>query len=116
MSDYSCTVTYSNDEWEYKDWVISFDASATYIHEDMVMYYKDGTGHPGCDDIEDKDWTIKSVTDAEGNELELGQDNYPVSFTEEQKKELEGAIDSYLDDVDWDYPERNDWEPEFEED
>jgi len=116
MSDYSCTVTYSNDEWEYKDWVINFDASATFIHEDMVMYYKDGTGHPGCDDIEDVDWTINSVADSDGNMLELNDKGYPVNWSEEQAKELDNALSDYLDDVDWDYPESNYWEPEFEED
>lgn len=105
MSDYSCTVTQSCEDLEFEDWAIDFRAEATYVHEDMVRYYKDGTGHPGCDDIEDIDWTIGAVTDAEGNELELGDDNYPVNWDEETKKRCENAINSNLDDHDWDYPE-----------
>lgn len=105
MSDYTCTVTMSNDCFEWKDYTIDFKAEGTYVHEDMVMYYKDGSGYPGYDGIDDINFTIGSVIDAEGNELELGEDNYPVSFTEDQKKALENAINSYIDDHDWDYPE-----------
>lgn len=121
MSDYTCKITQSNGCFEWKDYTVDFEAEATYIHEDMVMYYKDGSGYPGYDGIDDVNWTINSVTDEDGNELCLGQDNYPVSFTEDQKKELEKAINEYLDTHDWDYPESDepdepDWEPEFEED
>lgn len=105
MSNYSCTVTQSCEDFEFEDWVIDFEAEATYVHEDMVRYYKDGTGHPGCDDIEDVNWTIGAVMDAEDNELELGDDNYPVSWDEETKKRCENAINDYLDDHDWDYPD-----------
>lgn len=105
MSDYSCEVTYSNDEWEYEDWTINFEATARYIHEDMVRYYKDGTGHPGCDDIEDVGYTIIKVTDENGEELELNKEGYPVNWSEEQVKALDNALHSYLENVDWDYPE-----------
>jgi hypothetical protein len=105
MSDYSCAVTQANDCFEFEDWTIDFKAEATYIHEDMVKYYRDGTGYPGCDDIEDINWTIGAVTDSDGNELELGNDNYPVNWDEETKKRCENAISSYLDKNDWDYPD-----------
>lgn len=107
----SCTVTYANSEWEYEGWTIDFEATATSIHEPMVKYYPDGTGYPGYDGIEDVDWTISSIIDDEGNELELGDDNYPKDWTEEQKKHLESALSNYLEDVDWDYPEdpRDGW-------
>ena len=105
MSNYTCKVTHSNDAFEWDGYTIDFDASATYVHEDMVMYYKDGTGHPGCDDIEDVNYTINSITDEDGNELQLNDKGYPVSWTEEQIKALDKAINDYLDNVDWDYPE-----------
>ena len=111
--DYICTVTQSNDYFEFAGFVVDFYATAQYVHEDMVKYYPDGSGHPGCDDIEDKDWTINSVTDEDGNELKLGEDNYPVGWTEEQKKQLEAAISDYLDNHDWDYPEPD--YPEWDE-
>jgi len=101
MSDYSRKVTQSCEDLDFEDWTIDFRATATYVHEDMVRYYKDGTGHPGCDDIEDVNWTIGAVIDAEGNELTLGKDNYPVSWDEETKKRCENALNSYLDDHDW---------------
>lgn len=111
MSDYSCELSYYNDSWEYEDWTVSLEATATYIHEDMVMYYKDGSGHPGCDDIEDVDYTINSITDKDGKELQLNDEGYPVNWTEEQIKAMDSAIHSYLDTVDWDYPE-----PDYPED
>lgn len=111
--DYSCTVTQSNDCFEFEDWTIDFDAEATSIHEDCVMYYKDGSGYPGYDGIEDIQFTINKITDSDGKELELGEDNYPVSWDEEIKKRLESAIDSYLEDHDWDYPEYDG--PEYED-
>lgn len=115
MSDYSCTITQACEDFEFEDWVIDFEAEATYIHEDMVRYYRDGTGHPGCDDIEDVDWTFNSVTDAEGNELDLGDDGYPVNWDEETKKRCERELNSYLDKHEWVYPEPDDG-PDFEED
>lgn len=111
MSDYSVKTTYSNDDFEWEEWTIDFDAEQTVIHEDMVRYYPDGTGYPGYDGTEDRNWTINSITDEDGNELELGDDNYPVNWTEEQKKGLEEALNNYLDDVEWNYPE-----PDWEED
>lgn len=110
------TVTQSCEDFEFEDWTIDFEATATYVHEDMVRYYKDGTGHPGCDDIEDVNWTIGSVMDAECNELELGNDGYPVNWDEETKKRCEVALNSYLDKHDWDYPEDDGYDLEPEED
>ena len=101
----TCTVSYSNDHFEWNGYIIGFNATATSIHEDMVMYYKDGSGYPGYDGIEDYEWTINSITDENGNE---------VSLTEEQMTELDDAICDYLDDVDWEYPEDpyDDYEPD----
>ena len=110
----SCTITYSNEEWEYKDWVVNFEAEATSIHEPVVKYYKDGTGYPGYDGIEDIQYTINAITDAEGNELELNNEGYPVNWTEEQVKAFDAALNDYLENVEWDYPE--DDGPDFEED
>lgn len=114
MSDYSCTITHSREEWEWENYSIDFDASATYIHEDMVMYYRDGSGHPGCDDIEDVEYNITRVADEDGNELELNKEGYPVNWTEEQVKALDNAINDYLNNTDWDYPEPD--YPDYEED
>lgn len=114
--DSKCTVTQSNDDFEFEDWTVDFEAEATSIHEDCVMYYKDGSGYPGYDGIEDYQITINSVTDSDGNELELGEDNYPVSWEEETKKRLESVITDYLDDHDWDYPEDDGYDLEYEED
>ena len=105
MSNYSCPITQSCEDFEWEDFTINFEAEATYVHEDCVMYYKDGSGYPGYDGTEDIQVTINSVTDEDGNELELGEDNYPICFTEEQKKKLDAAIDGYLNKHDWDYPE-----------
>lgn len=105
MSNYSCGVSYDNDNWEWEGFSISFEASATSIHEDMVKYYPDGSGYPGYDGIEDIDYTILSVVDEDGNELELNDEGYPVNWTEEQVKALDKALSDFLDNVDWDYPE-----------
>lgn len=100
-----CIVTQSCEDFEFEDWTIDFEATARSIHEDMVKYYKDGTGYPGYDGIEDIDWTFNKVIDSECNELELGDDGYPVNWDEETKKRCENALNSYLDKHDWDYPE-----------
>lgn len=115
MSNYSCTVTHSKDEFEFEDWSIDFEATATYIHEDMVRYYKDGSGYPGCDDIEDIEYNITRVTDENGDELELNDKGYPVNWTEEQVKAVDKAIHDYLENVDWDYPEPDYPEPPDED-
>lgn len=101
----SCTVTQSCEDFEFEDWSIDFNAFATSIHEPMVKYYKDGTGYPGYDGVEDYEWTFNKVVDAECNELELGKDGYPVNWDEETKKRCEAALIDYLDNHDWDYPE-----------
>ena len=101
----SCTVTQSHGDFEFEEWSIDFEAEATFVHEDRVLYYKDGSGYPGYEGIEDVQFTINSVIDSDGNELDLGDDNYPVSWEEETKKRCESAINSYLDNHDWDYPE-----------
>ena len=108
----SCTVTYSNDDWSYQEYSINFEARATSIHEPMVKYYRDGTGYPGYDGIEDIEYTINSVVDAEGNELELNAENYPAHWTEEQVKALDAALNNFLENVEWDYPEdpRDGWD------
>ena len=115
MSDYTCEVSYYNDNFEWNGFTISFEASARHVHEDMVMYYKDGSGYPGYDGIEDVDYTINSITDEDGKELQLNDEGYPVDWTEEQVKALDRAIDDYLDSVDWDYPEPDYPEPPEEE-
>ena len=113
----SCTVTQSNDCFEFEDWTIDFEATARSIHEPMVKYYPDGTGYPGYDGIEDIDWTLNNVMDADGNELELGDDGYPVNWDEETKKRCENALNSYLENHDWDYPDEGDgWDEPPEED
>ena len=105
MSNYSCTVTHSKEEFEFEGYSIDFNASATSIHEDCVMYYKDGSGYPGYDGIEDIEYNITRVTDEDGNDLELNDKGYPVNWSEEQVKAVDKAINDYLDGVDWDYPE-----------
>lgn len=112
----SCTVTQSCEDFEFEDWTIDFEATATSIHEPMVKYYPDGTGYPGYDGIEDINWTFNKVTDADGNELDLGDDGYPVNWDEETKKRCENALNSYLDKHDWDYPEDDGWDEPPEED
>ena len=105
MSDYKCTVTYSNENWEWEGFSVSLEAEATSIHEDMVMYYKDGSGYPGYDGIEDIEYTINSIVDEDGNELELNDEGFPVNWSEEQIKTFDAAINSFLDNVDWEYPD-----------
>lgn len=105
MSDCSCPVTYWNDNWEWEGFSISFEAEATSIHEDRVLYYPDGSGYPGYDGIEDIQYTINSIVDEDGNELELNDKGYPINWTEEQIKALDTAISNFLDGVEWDYPE-----------
>lgn len=112
----SCPVTQSCEDFEFEDWTVDFDAEGTSIHEDMVRYYPDGTGYPGYDGIDDIQFTINKITDSDGNELELGEDNYPKVWDEEVKKRLESAINGYLDNHDWDYPEDNGYDLEPEED
>lgn len=101
----SCTITHTREEFEFQDWMIDFEAEATSIHEPMVKYYPDGSGFPGYDSIEDIQYTITKVTDGDCQELELNDEGYPVSWTEEQVKAADKAIMDYLDDVEWDYPE-----------
>lgn len=114
MSNHSCTITQSNDYFEFEGYVIDFEAEATSIHEDMVKYYPDGSGYPGYDGIEDVNWTFNSVTDEDGNELELGDDGYPIAWDEETKKRCEEELNTYLDHHDWDYPEWDDEPPDPE--
>lgn len=111
-----CIVTQSCEDFEFEDWTIDFEATARYIHEDMVMYYRDGSGHPGCDDIEDIDWTFNKVIDSDCVELEIGDDGYPVNWDEETKKRCENALNSYLDRHDWDYPDDDGYPEPPEED
>lgn len=110
----SCEVSYYNENWEWEGFSVSFEAYATYVHEDMVMYYKDGSGYPGYDGIEDVDYTINSITDEDGKELELNDEGYPVNWTEEQVKALDRALSDFLDNVNWNYPEPD--YPDYEED
>lgn len=102
-----CTVNFNTDAFKFKDYTVEFEATATAIHEPMVMYYKDGSGYPGYDGIEDYEWTILSVTDSDGNILERDDNGYPITWLQEQKDELDSEIESYLDDVEWNYPEED---------
>lgn len=116
MSDYKCTVTYCNEDWEWEGFSVSLEAEATSIHEDMVMYYKDGSGYPGYDGIEDIEYTINSIVDEDGNELELNDKGFPVNWSEEQVKALDNAINGFLDGVEWEYPDPYYPEPPERED
>ena len=109
MGNYSVQINYSTDNFTWQGFEIAFEATATYVHEDMVRYYKDGSGQPEYDDIDDIDWVINSVIDSNNNELELGKDNYPIAFSEQHKTDLEDAIADYLDSVEWNYPEYDDY-------
>lgn len=94
--------TYHNDHLELgvngKRYIVQVDAECSYIHEPCVMYYKDGTGDPGCDEFEIEGWEAQW----------FDQGGIPVPETSEMAE----ALGEYLyDKVQW---EEWDWPPEPE--
>ena len=104
----TCQGHYCNDEIEFeiqgKLYYADVEAECEYTYEPCVMYYKDGSGDPGCEELEVTDvWA--DWTDENGNAVE-------------QTEEMESALNDYLNKLDYDKwhlsdnypepPERND--------
>ena len=92
-----------NKEYETKDeWYrLTFSAKADYIYEPPVMYYKDGSGYPGCEELEIEE--VK-ITDFEIYNPAT-RDYEPFKPVKEQVAEWEEEIEEYLQDADleeWD--------------
>ena len=84
-------LTYESDDFSFEvngdQYTCEVKAEAEYFYEPMVMYYKDGTGHPGSEELEIEELEIKNVKDIDGN---------IVSLTDE----MEGAVNDKLYDMD----------------
>lgn len=100
---------YSNDDLEIKVqgkvYYVAVEAECDYTYEPMVMYYKDGSGYPGSEEFE--------VTDVSA---EWHDENENVV---QPTKEMETALDEYLNELDfdkWDFEEYEPEPPEYERD
>jgi hypothetical protein len=84
-------LTYENDAFSFEvdgdQYSCEVSAEAEYCYEPMVMYYKDGSGYPGSEELEIEKLEIKNVKDVDGN---------VVSLTDE----MEEAVDNKLQEMD----------------
>lgn len=88
-----------------KPYTVKIEAPVLHYYEPMVMYYKDGTGDPGCDEIEVDNWEAE-WKDEDGNIVE-------------ETAEMEDALNDFLYSLDdtefiWDVPLEYD-EPDRED-
>jgi len=82
-----------------KTYTVNFDANIYHDYEPMVMYYKDGSGFPGCDDYILDDYKAEWF-DESGNKVE-------------ETADMEEALTSYIEEHEdeWEFDEPNIPEP-----
>lgn len=100
-----------NREYETKDdnYRFKFDAYGTWDYEPMVMYYPDGTGYPGCNELDD-------VSEIKLYDFEIWdpmiEDWGFFNPMPEQIKQFEGEVEEYLwenQDL-FEFPDDNEYE------
>ena len=68
-------LTYENDDFSFEfdgdQYTCEVHAEAEYSYEPMVMYYKDGSGYPGSEELDIEILDIKNVKDIDGNIVSL---------------------------------------------
>lgn len=88
-------LTYESDDFNFEvdgdQYICEVTAEAEYFYEPMVMYYKDGTGHPGSEELEIEELEIKNVKDIDGN---------IVSLTDKMEEAVNDKLCD-MDLVDW---------------
>jgi len=87
--------TYETRDENYR---MTYDAEAEYVHEDAVMYYPDGSGYPGCDELE-----IESIKTYDYQIYNPVYDEFePFTPMPEQISSWEEEIEEFLKNADMD--------------
>ena len=108
--DYTKKLVISEKQYETKDeyYRLTYNAEVEYVHEDCVMYYKDGSGYPGCDDLD--------IEKIEIIETEIynpaTRDFEPFKPVKEQISVWEEEIEEFLQNADLD--EWDNWGDDYD--